>query len=230
MRIGLPSTTMVDPFDRIWEAFTHATQTADGRHDTPYWRAHAGPYAACVIRVPPDPLQPDLDSLRHDLSDLGGVRIHPGHFLHVMVQELGFLVPTPGRPDELNLARLEEFAQATASAVANLSPFTLEIGDANSFEDAVFLEVHPIPPVRLIHERLFDLAAITHVPAYPYLPHCTIAHYDGTAPAPAAVSVLAPWRDAICGGFVVSEIEIVTIDPSQPYPDLESYAVIPLGF
>jgi 2'-5' RNA ligase len=226
---GLQPASRLDPFDLVWDAFSHAMQTADGRHDTPYWRDHAGSFVACVIRVPADRLQPELETLRRDMSGLTGVRLHPSHFLHVMLQELGFLVASPARPDELNSARLEEFAHATASAVADLAPFTIEIGGANSFEDAVFLEVHPSEPVGVIHERIFDLAAIPLVPAYPYLPHCTIGHYDGTVPAPEAAAVLTPWRDAICGEFAVSEIEIVTLDPSTSYPELESYAVIPFG-
>jgi 2'-5' RNA ligase len=220
---------MVDPFDRVWDAFTHTDHTADGRHDTPYWRAHTGPVGACVIRVPATVLQPQLDMLRAELSRLGGVRLHPDHFLHVMVQELGFVVDSPARPDELNRARLEEFAHSAVNAVANLAPFTIEVGGANSFQDAVFFEIHPSKPAHIIHERLFDIAAIPHVPTYPYLPHCTIAHYTGDAPAADAVAVLTPWHDAICGEFEVSEIEIVTLDPSVPYPELESYAVIPFG-
>ena len=219
---------MLDPFERVWQTFAEAESTADGRHDTPYWRAHGGPYAVCVIREPADHLL-KLDALRRELSGLEGVRLHPDRFLHVTLQELGFVVEEPTRRDELNPARLEEFAQAAASAVAGLPPFRIEVGGVNSFQDAVFLEVHPSDRPHIIHERLFDLAAIPHMPAYAYLPHCTIAHYDGTVPVRDALTQLAPWRDAICGDLEVSEIEIVTIETSVPYPDLESYAVIPLG-
>lgn len=220
---------MLDPFDRVWDAFARSETTADGRHDTPYWRSHTGKYAACVIRVPAERLQPDLANLRGDLSRLDGVRIHPDHFLHVMLQELGFVLDQPRNPDELSSARLEEFAQAAVSAVSRLGPSTIAIGGANSFQDAVFLEVHPSESLHVMHERLFDLAAMPQASAYPYLPHCTIAHYDGSVPVLNALTVLSPWHDAICGEFEITEVEIVTLDPSVPYPDLESYAVIPLG-
>ena len=219
---------MLDPFPRVWDAFTNAGQTADGSHDTPYWRSHEGPYAACVIRVPARLLQPALNVLRGDLDRIDGVRLHPDHFLHIMLQELGFVVDHPTRPDELTRARLEEFAQAAVGAVASMAPATISVGGVNSFEDAVFLEVRPGAALHAIHERLFDLAAIPYVPAYPYLPHCTIAHYDGSVPAAAARAALAPWRDAICGEFEIAEIEVVTLDTATPYPELESYAVIPL--
>lgn len=182
------------------------------------------------MRVPADVLQPDLHALRGELERLGGVRMHPDHFLHIMLQELGFVVDHPTRPDELTRARLEEFAQAAVGAVASIASAAVSVGGVNSFEDAVFLEVHPGSTLHAIHERLFDLAAIPYVPTYPYLPHCTIAHYDGSVPAAAARAALQPWRDAICGDFEIAEIEVVTLDTATPYPVLESYAVIPVGF
>ena len=220
---------MLDPSERVWEAFTQSESTLDGRHDTPYWRSHAGPYASCVIRVEAACLQSNLNLLRRDVSRLEGLRFHPDHFLHIMLQELGFVVDAPTHPDELSPARLEEFTQATVGAIASLNPATFTVGGVNSFQDAVFLQIDPSQPLRVIHERLFDLAAIPRIPTYPYLPHCTIAHYDGTVRVPDAVSVLMPWRDINCGEIEVTEIEIVTLDPSEPYPELQSYAVIPLG-
>lgn len=219
---------MTDPFARVWQAFTHAEATADGRHDTPYWRSHSGPYAACVVRVPFQALQPNLESLRRDLARIDGVRLHPNHFLHIMLQELGFVTDRPRRPDEMTPARLEEFAQAAVGAVANVAPVAVSIGGVNSFEDAVFLEVHAGGALHSLHERLFDLAAVPHVPTYPYLPHCAIAHYDGSVPVADARRVLATWRDAVCGEFELTEIEIVTLETAAAYPELESYAVIPL--
>lgn len=216
-------------YRRVWAAFERSDATADGRHDTPHWRAHAGPFAACAIRVPSHVLQPALDALRRELATLEGSRLHPDHFLHIMVQELGFVVDAPQRPDEISAARLEEFAQAAASPVSELRPFPVTLGGANSFQDAVFLDIRGGDALVRIHNRLFDLAAITRVADYPYLPHCTIAHYDGTLPARSAIAALSPWRETVFGSFTVSEVEIITLDPSQPYPALESYAVIPLG-
>lgn len=217
------------PYVSVWEAFRHMEATADGRHDTPDWRTRPGPYALCIVRVPADILQPGLGDLRRDLNGLPNIRVHPDHFLHIALQELGFVVDTPARPDELSSARLEEFAQAAAVALSNLSPISIGIGGANSFQDAVFLDVDRGEPLWTIHERLFELAAIPQTPTFPYLPHCTIAHYLGGASPRDVIPVIAPWREEICGEIDVTEIEIVTLDPSQPYPELESYAVLPIG-
>ncbi len=98
-------------YRRVREAFTRAPGTADGRHDTPRWRGSTGPYAACIVRVPADMMQPQLSGVRDQLEHLSEVRLHPDHFLHIMLQELGFVVPHPSRPDEISRDRLEEFAQ-----------------------------------------------------------------------------------------------------------------------
>jgi RNA 2',3'-cyclic 3'-phosphodiesterase len=216
-------------YSLVWETFCAGSSTADGRHDTPSWRAHSGPFALCVVRLSVPTVQPALDRLRTDLQGVAGLRLHPDHFLHVTLQELGFVVDSPTHPDELTPARLEEFAQSAVGPAAAAPPFALRLGGVNSFEDAVFLEVHEAGRLLQIHEQLFDLAIVPGRPAFPYLPHCTLGHYDGTASVEAAVMAIAPWREAILGELVVEEIEIVTLDPSQPYPPLESYAVIPLG-
>lgn len=218
-----------DAYQRVWDAFQRSETTDDGRHDTPHWRAHAGPYAFCVVRIPTELLQPRLNALRGDLARLHGLRLHPDHFLHITLQELGFVVAAPGQADEISVARLEEFAQAAAGSISSLAPFDIAIRGANSFQDAVFLDVAPRPSLTVIHERLFDLAAISQVPEYAYLPHCTVAHYEGVMNTDEAGAAIAPWRTAICGEVTVSEIEIVTLDPRGPYPEMPSYAVIPLG-
>jgi 2'-5' RNA ligase len=217
-----------DVYARVWALFLQAESTADGRHDTPHWRAHAGPYAACVIRVPPEALTPQFEALRQTLATLPGVRLHPLHFLHIMVQELGFVVDVPLRSDEISSARLEEFAQAATEPVTSSAPFAIEMGGANSFQDAVFLDIRGGSHLARLHDRLFDLAAIPQVPDYPYLPHCTIGHYDGAVSPHDIVEILLPRREEIFAGFPVTEVEIVTIDPAETYPALESYAVIPL--
>jgi RNA 2',3'-cyclic 3'-phosphodiesterase len=216
-------------YERVWDAFQRSHSTADGRHDTPHWRAHSGPYAACVVRVPAEALQPNLTDLRRELADLQGVRLHPDHFLHIMLQELGFVVATPRQPDEISEARLEEFAQSIVDPIASMRALPVTLGGVNTFQDAVFLEVRRGDPLSRLHERLFDLAAMATLPSYSYLPHCTIAHYDGTTPHDEALSLIARWRKGVLGAFAITEAEIVTLEPKEPYPELTTYAVIPFG-
>jgi RNA 2',3'-cyclic 3'-phosphodiesterase len=216
-------------YERVWEAFQRSHATADGRHDTAHWREHSGPYAACVVRVPAEALQPHLTELRRQLADLQGVRLHPDHFLHIMLQELGFVVETPRQLDEISENRLEEFAQSIVEPIATMRPLPVTLGGVNTFQDAVFLEVRGGSSLARLHERLFDLAALPMLPSYSYLPHSTIAHYDGTTPHDEALSLIAPWRKELLGAFTVAEAEIVTLDQREPYPELTTYAVIPFG-
>jgi 2'-5' RNA ligase len=217
-----------DPYSRVWQSFRRGGTTADGRHDTADWRSHAGPFALCLIRVPVSAVEPELDALRASVSALSGVRLHPDYFLHMTLQELGFIVDTPADRDEISAARLEEFALATADALSGMSPFTVAFRAANSFRDAIFLEPDAAPRLTEIHERLYALAALPRESDFSYLPHCTVAHYDGTTPTQAAEQHIAPWRERMFGSLDVVEIEIVTLDPCETYPSLNSYAVIPL--
>ncbi|MBA3449773.1 MAG: 2'-5' RNA ligase family protein, partial [Chloroflexia bacterium] len=170
-----------------------------------------------------------LSTVRDELLGLQGARLHPDHFLHIMLQELGFVVDHPTRSDEIAPARLEEFALAATSPVSDVQPFPVALGGVNSFQDAVFLEIGQNEPLNQIHERLFDLAAVPHIPSYPFLAHCTIAHYDGSVSPQAARTVIESWRAALLGQFTATEIEIVTMDPGSAYPELQTYAAIPFA-
>lgn len=222
-------TELQSSYRRVWEAFTRAPGTADGRHDTPRWRGSSGPYAACVVRVPAELLQPQLSGIRDRLRGLSEARLHPDHFLHIMLQELGFVVPHPSRRDEISSVRLEEFAQSAIEPVSSTAPFEIALGPVNAFEDAVFLETGGGARLSKLHSRLFELAAIPSEPDFSYLPHCTLAHFTGIASTASAVAALTPFRSEPLGVLRVTEVEIVTMDATETYPTLESYAVIPLG-
>jgi 2'-5' RNA ligase len=170
-----------------------------------------------------------LSVLRENLAELDGARLHPDHFLHIMLQELGFVAESPRQRDEISPARLEEFAQTVVEPISSTRAFSVTLGGANSFQDAAFLEVRGSGPLSRLHDRLFDLAALPTVPSYSYLPHCTIAHYDGTTPHTDVQSVLAPWRNEVFGELTIAEAEIVTLNPDEAYPELVTYAAIPFG-
>jgi 2'-5' RNA ligase len=218
-----------DAYRRVWDAFRALERTDDGRHDTEQWRAHDSPFIASIVRVKDTDLSPGLPLLNNALASLQGTRVHPGHFLHIMLQEVGFVVREPGKKDEISDVRLEEFIMAAVEPVSAIEQFTISLGGANAFSDAVFLEIGDGAPLAQLHARLFELAALPVHPDYPYLPHCTVAHFDGTCSPQAATSVIAPWRDERFGAMVVSEVEIVRLDPQRTYPELETLAVIPLG-
>lgn len=217
-----------EAYRRVWQTFRTFSAVADGRHDTPDWRAHDGVYALCGIRVPAASLQPALDQCRRALAPFPFARIHPDHFLHLTLQELGFVTVASDRSDEITPARLDELAALAAAATAPLPPFELRLGGVNSFQDAAFLDVHDRGLCAHMHHRLNDIAAVPKASRFAYLPHSTIAHYTGESPIDDLPAALAPWRDTIFGAVPVRRIEILTFRLDEPYPPPRPYAVIPL--
>jgi 2'-5' RNA ligase len=215
-------------FRHIWQSFRTFKTVEDGRHDTEEWRAHEGVFAVCVVRVPASALQPALDELREALGGYPFIRTHPDGFLHVMLQELGFVCANPERRDEMSLARLEEFVVSVTPELSSATAFEIRTGGANAFQDAVFLDIRDRGYCARLHARLREIAAVPSVPRFAYLPHTTIAHFTESAPIGNVPAALARWRDREFGTFRVDQIEIVTLRLDEPYPELKSYAVLPL--
>jgi 2'-5' RNA ligase len=216
-------------YKRIWSSFSHHPTTADGRHDTADWQSRSGPFVICIIRVPANMLQPSLDELRGGLSKFPFVRMHPDHFIHITLQELGFLCEKPSRADEISRIRVDEFVTAVTSAVRDAVQFDIRLGGANSFLDAAFLDVHDRGQCSRFHTRLREIAAIPTQPRYAYVPHATVAHYTETQTSPDLPKMINHWRDRRFGSFTVQELEVVTLDVTEPYPELHSIATIPLA-
>ena len=213
-------------YKRIWQAFRSAEHVKDGRHDTPEWRAHSpAVYAYVVVRVPAEPIQPALDEIRRGLAPLPYVRQHPDHFLHITLQELGFVVERPKSPDQIDQARLDEFVSQLPSALADAPKFELRLGGANAFQDAIFLDVHDRGHCGRLHARLRELAGILSVPRFAYLPHMTIAHFTAEEPIDELPQLIGRWRDRRFGSIQVPAIEVVTMDVRLTYPRLATYAI-----
>jgi 2'-5' RNA ligase len=217
-----------EAFRRVWQTFRTFDRVADGRHDTADWRSNTGDYAVCIVRIPPGAIAAELEPVRKVLAVRPFVRIHPDHFLHITLQELGFLCDRPGRADEISPARLDEFVEAAARPVALTRPFEIDLGGINSFQDAAFLDIHDHGHCAKLHARLHELAAVPHMARYGYLPHSTIAHYTADRPIDGLAGALAPWRDTLFATFRVTQVEVVTLHRDETYPSLEPYAVIPL--
>jgi 2'-5' RNA ligase len=178
--------------------------------------------------LPASALQPELDRLRHAIGQEGRARLHPDHFLHIMVQEIGFVTRKPAKQDELSIERFEELSAAFASALHDLSAFEISIANANSFEDAAFLEVHDGGNCEAIHSRLREVAAVPLIPRYAYLPHVTISHYLGVYDSLETVKALQQFRRTQFGSFPVSEVEIVTMRVDIDYPPIHTSRKIEL--
>jgi 2'-5' RNA ligase len=215
-------------YKRHWHAFSRYPTLADGRHDDAAWRAHSGRFACCLIRVPANALQPRLDALRSELASRGTVRVHPDHFLHIMIQEIGFTSTHPSRSDELSFDRFDELTAAFSSSLKDIAAFDISVCSANSFEDAAFLEIQDGARCAAVHGRLREVAAVPMIPRYGFLPHVTIAHYLGSVDSIETLKTLQQYRDTQFGSFRVMEIEIATLRVDIDYPPIHSVRKINL--
>ena len=216
-------------YKRHWQAFSRYPTLADGRHDDESWRAHSGRFACCLIRIPAHALQPRLNQLRAELASDGKVRLHPDHFLHIMIQEIGFTTTNPSRSDELSFDRFDELTTAFTSALKDISAFEITASAVNSFEDAAFLEVQDGARCSAVHARLREVAAVPMIPRYAYLPHITIAHYLGSYDSMDTLKTLQQFRTGEFGVFPVTEVEIATLRVDIDYPPIHSVRKIPLS-
>ena len=219
--------TQDEAFRRVWHSFRTYASVEDGRHDTGGWTSRDGVFAMAAIRVPAASLQPWLDHLREALAPFPFVRLHPDGFLHITIQELGFLCEHPSQSDEISRARLDEFVESAADPIESRAAFTIRLGGANAFQDAVFLDVHDGGALAPLQARLFDLAAIPRARTFAYLPHCTVAHFMADAPAKHLAQAIGRFRDRDFGSFRAAQVEILTLRLDEPYPPFETLAVLP---
>lgn len=170
-----------------------------------------------------------LDDMRSELCRFPYVRLHPPGFLHIPVQELGFLTSSPRHRSDITRDWLDEFIAQSEMPVSEFSPFNIKLGGVNSFVDATFLDVHDNGWLSRIQARLLDFVKIPPSTRFAYLPTLAIAHYTRSAPIGPLISTLTPWRDQIFGEFRVESIDVVKIATGKAYPDLEVLHRIKLG-
>ncbi len=183
----------------------------------------------CCVRVPIGAMSPAFDDLRAALTQFPFVRLHPDTFLHIPLQEIGYLVKDPERRDELSETQLEEFIGLAARPLLDFPVFPIELGPVNSFADAAFLDVNDNGWLSRIHRRLMDFSTVPPSTRYPYVPHMTIAHYDRVAPIGNLPAVLAEWRDQMLGSFEARQVDVVLLDTRETFPPFELAHSFPLG-
>lgn len=218
-----------EAFRRIWQHLRQVEQVVDGRHDSPEWNGHGGEFVFCCVRIPRDALDDNLVSARETLASYPFVRLHPNHFLHIAVQELGFLCSSPSHRTDITQDWLDEFISQSQHAISEFSPFDVTLGGLNSFVDAIFLDVHDNGWLSRIQGRLTDFVKVPPSYRYAYLPVVTIAHYTDTVPIGNLVASLTPFRDQQFGAFRVDAIDVVKIRTGETYPELDVVHSFELG-
>jgi 2'-5' RNA ligase len=216
-------------FQHIWQTFTKLDLLEDGRHDSEAWTRRAGEFVMCCVRIPAEAFAPEIADIRSALAEKSYARVHPPDFLHIAVQELGFVTKKSSRRDEFTQARLDEFLTYIDRPIGDFNPFIIRLGGINSFADAPFIEVRDNGWLSRIHLRLRDFVIVPPNKHFPYLPFATIAHYADRVSAADAIELITPFHDVPLGSFQVNEIDIVRLRVNEPYPPLEVVHTIKLG-
>jgi 2'-5' RNA ligase len=216
-----PVANQDEAYRRIWQNLRSIAEVRDGRHDDEAWRSHVGHFALCCVRVPPDAFSPEYGRLLEALSQFSFARIHPDSFLHIPIQEIGYVVDDPVTRNEISRNQLDEFITVSQRPLIDFPRFRIGVGPVNSFADAAFLDVEDDGWLSRIHRRLVDLSSVPPSMKYPYLPHVTIAHYDRVAPIENLPAVLAEWRDVPLGEFVAEDVQVVLLDTQNAEAEFE---------
>ncbi len=152
---------------------TPETTLACIQRDFTEWRQGRTHYAVWALDADIAPIRA---AMAHVCTHLGDCLL-PGYErqAHITLHLCGFPAASAILPDDWPLAMRER--QRNALRTANLSPFTLAIGLADSFSSAPYLSVHD--PVGGIAQLRRALGENDRECAPPYVPHVTCGLYGG---------------------------------------------------
>ena len=201
--------------ERIWSSFTAASHTLG---PTPglrtRWHAGRRHHAVWMVRVDGPVLRERVAQLQRTLGPW--IQPVPLDDLHVTLRVAGFLTPRLHRDPAFPVA--DHAPPATLQATLTQLPSTaprLQIGPANSFASAPFLEVlDPAGDLARLRTQLAHAGA-DEVRGSPWLPHLTVGTLMRRMPTGAPTRCLAGHR---CWRPITpqqSSVGLATIDPEN---------------
>jgi 2'-5' RNA ligase len=216
-------------FEAAWKRFNSLLRTGD------HWRAlfdWTEERQVLAFLVPVHSLFPHLATataqLREDLQGLRGVEVVPPEFLHVSVQLAGTL----GAADT-TWSEVERLSLQAGDVIRVAPPFDMKFGPVNAFPEAAIIEVHDGGAIRELRHRLRQVwprvlrngaERLVEGEEDHFLPHMSIAYFDGTANASEVGLVLDRYRNESFGTVTVDKLELVMtpILNEQHFPSLET--------
>ena len=219
----------MEGYAEIWERFKRERRLEFGGHTDPEWQEGHAVSASFVAPIETPHLREGLKPLRDTLRSFPFVSLHPDHFMHLTLLPLGFLVPKPEDENELSRERLEEWEQRAREALVGFPAFELDLANLNVFPGAAFVEARDGGMLEKLRDVVCGRCGLEK-PSGPL--HLTLAYLQEANGAPASdefVAAIERYRDWPVGKVSVERVEItlLTLEPS-PYPELETFARIPL--
>ena len=146
------------------------------QRDFTEWRQGRTHYAVWALDADIAPIRTAMAGVCAHLGDC----LLPGYTrqAHITLHLCGFPAASPVLPDDWPISTLTHQLQALSDMAP--SPFTLEIGRADSFSSVPYLSVHDPEEGITALRRL--LGEHDRTPEHPYVPHVTCGLYGGEFP------------------------------------------------
>lgn len=223
IRVNRPSTwwpTLAtrqdEAFRRVWQALRQHDQFVPGTPASADWQDRASTYALCAIPLATSSsLHESIEPLRATLRELPFVQVYPDQRLVIPIQELGFIVDSPSRPDEISSELVQEFVHQAEIPVTDFPAFRVYLGGFNSFLDVPFLDIHDDGWCNRMHQRLRDFVSMQPDDSFAYLPHLVLGEYTAFEDIGSFPAHMAPWRDRHFGEFTADRLDIIGISTSD---------------
>jgi hypothetical protein len=172
------------------------------------------------------PAVQDLAARARDLlSDVPGVDLIPGPWLHLTTQGVGF-------SDEVSAADLAAITAAARSRLAAVPPAAVTIGPARVVDEGIVCDAHPAAMLRPVRDALRavigDAWGRERVPGQAeWWPHVSLAYASADGPSAPAETALAGFDEAVA--ITVTEVQLILLGRDEHLYQWETQATVRLG-
>ncbi len=219
----------VEGYAEIWERFKRERRLEFGGHTDPEWREGHAVSASFVAPVEAPHLLEGLKPMREALRPFPFVSLHPDHFMHLTLLPLGFLVPEPEDENELSRERLEELGERAREALVGFPAFEMDLANLNVFPGAAFVEARDGGMLEKLRDVVCGQCGLEKLTGPLHLTLAYLQEADGALAPDDFVAAIERYRDWPVGKVSVERVEITLLTlGSSPYPELETFAQIPL--
>ena len=221
----------VDGYAEIWAEFKRERRLEFGGHTDPEWQEGHALSASFVAPAKATRLRDGLKPLRDALRPFPFVSLHPDYFMHLTLLPLGFLVFEPEDENELSRERLEELKARAEEALRSFPAFEVELANLNVFPGAVFVEARDGGGMlEKLRDTLCERCGLDNTASPLHLTLAYLQAQDGALAPDEFVATVERYRNWPVGAFSVERVEITLLNVnSSPYPELETFARIPLS-
>ncbi|HEX8258765.1 MAG TPA: 2'-5' RNA ligase family protein [Rubrobacteraceae bacterium] len=219
----------MEGYAEIWERFKRERRLEFGGHTDPEWQEGHAVSASFVAPIEAPHLREGLRPLRDTLRSFPFVSLHPDHFMHLTLLPLGFLVPKPEDENELSRERLEELGERAREALVGFPAFELDLANLNVFPGAAFVEARDGGMLEKLRDVVCRQCGLEKPTGALHLTLAYLQEADGALAPDEFVAAIERYRNWPVGKISVERVEITLLTlGSSPYPELETFARIPL--